>query len=82
MKVDRLKVMHWNGFVHWDIKPANILIGSNEFNSQMSKTIFLIDFGLTRLNKEELEAMNLIGTPAFASWNTHSAPKSKQTFLL
>jgi len=39
--VQTLKVLHQMGFIHNDIKPANIMIGNN------GQSIYLIDFGLS-----------------------------------
>jgi casein kinase I family protein HRR25 len=36
------------GFLHLDIKPENILIGSNDLADQESSVLYLIDFGISK----------------------------------
>ena len=36
------------GLLHLDIKPDNILIGSDDENNTNSGTIYLIDFGISK----------------------------------
>jgi len=46
--IDRLKCLHEIGFLHMDLKPDNICIGSKNFSSTESSQIFLIDFGISK----------------------------------
>ena len=46
--IDRLEAYHKIGYVHRDIKPDNLVIGLNEKN----QTVYLIDFGISKINKE------------------------------
>ena len=40
--------MHNISFLHLDIKPDNVLIGSSDLSHPRAKQIFLIDFGISR----------------------------------
>ena len=46
--MDRLRDLHNTGFLHCDLKPDNILIGSSNLNNDESGKIYLIDFGVTK----------------------------------
>ena len=46
--LDRLEYFHNIGYIHCDLKPDNILIGSNEKNSAKSRKLYLIDFGVSK----------------------------------
>lgn len=75
----RLEALHKLGYVHGDIKPANIMFG----RGKNKNTLYLIDFGLTRQQSKgtptmeypariyEKENMKLMGTPLYASLNLH-----------
>lgn len=76
--VDRIKTFHSLGYVHGDIKPANIMFGKGK----KRHTLYLIDYGLSKVesvytrssppssvyNKSSLQ---LNGTPLYASVNSH-----------
>ena len=44
--LERLQAMHEKGYIHRDIKPANIMLDKDQF------TVYLIDFGLSKLYKD------------------------------
>ena len=45
--IDRLKFLHSIGYLHLDLKPDNILLGSDVSN-KLSSTLYLVDFGITK----------------------------------
>lgn len=45
--LDRLESLHKLGYLHCDLKPDNILLRSDDWNSTTSSEIILIDFGIT-----------------------------------
>ncbi|KAF9222871.1 kinase-like protein, partial [Gyrodon lividus] len=73
--VSCLKYIHSCNFIHRDIKPHNILTGIGA----SQETIFLIDFGiaqeyhdpLSRIHIPLHDNISLVGTPTFASINSH-----------
>lgn len=72
--VDRIEQVHKAGYLHWDIKPDNFLIGLKND----AATIYCIDFGLCKkfMKKGEhikmIEGKSLIGTARYASINAHA----------
>ena len=59
-----LKVMYKNKIIHGNIKPSNILLSSNENN--VNKVCFKIsDFGLSRLNEEDIMNKSIIDKSQF-----------------
>ncbi|CAD5327353.1 unnamed protein product [Arabidopsis thaliana] len=67
--------IHSKSFLHRDIKPDNFLMGLGRLANQ----VYIIDFGLARKYRDSSsyrhipyrENKSLIGTPAYASLNTH-----------
>jgi serine/threonine protein kinase len=65
--------IHNKGFVHRDIKPENFLVTINK-----PKKIYIIDFGISKpyiVNNQHIHCKmthQFIGTPNFASINTHN----------
>jgi serine/threonine protein kinase len=73
--VKLLEIIHNNCIIHRDIKPANFLMGLDTENTQ----IYVIDFGFGKRFVTEKnthidikKTSRLIGTPNFASMNSHN----------
>ncbi|KAK0425682.1 hypothetical protein QR680_009321 [Steinernema hermaphroditum] len=49
--VEALKIVHDTGYLHRDIKPSNMCVGLASTGQQ--RTIFLVDFGMTRRFRSE-----------------------------
>lgn len=70
----RIEFVHSKSFLHRDIKPDNMLMGSSDLS-----TLYLVDFGLAKryrdhVTKEHLpyrEGKHLTGTARYASLHTH-----------
>ena len=75
--IERLQIMHSKGFLHRDLKPDNILIGSQNLYSENSSVIYLIDFGISKKikiteEKEPKKSTKFKGNIIFASKNAFS----------
>ncbi|MCL7031261.1 hypothetical protein MKW94_006542 [Papaver nudicaule] len=73
--INRVEYMHSKSYLHRDIKPDNFLMGLGGHANQ----VYMIDFGLAKKYKDSKthkhfpysENKNLIGSPRYASLNTH-----------
>lgn len=73
--IDRIEALHAIGYVHRDIKPDNLAIGSKEKNN----VIYLFDFGLVIKASDPLpseEKGKMIGTLGFMSVRCHEGKKA------
>lgn len=76
--IRRLEYLHSKNYIHRDIKPNNFLLGryNRKFNDNK---VYIIDFGLskeyvdkkTKKHYEYNECSKFVGTPRYASVNTH-----------
>lgn len=75
VQICRLQHIHTRNFIHRDVKPRNVLIGVGN----NARIIYLVDFSLSKQYRDpntHIHAMpghttSFIGTPAFASINSH-----------
>ena len=76
----RIEELHKHNYLHRDIKPDNFLIGHSpggKMTHEEAGKIYMIDLGLGKVWKEggrhipEKTGKRLIGTPRYASINTH-----------
>lgn len=74
--VARLEALHTLGWLHLDIKPDNILLGTDDMTNQESTTLYLIDFGVAQTfwgdsygHIEEKKVDMFYGNTIFASVN-------------
>lgn len=70
--VARLQHVHGRGFVHQDVKPENLLMGSGANGS----TLYVVDYGLAtrRMGAETQEKRDpgtFLGTVTYAPLNSH-----------
>ncbi|KIJ59150.1 hypothetical protein HYDPIDRAFT_101221 [Hydnomerulius pinastri MD-312] len=73
--ISRLEHIHSHNFIHRDVKPQNIVMGTGDSKD----IVFLIDFSIakqyhhptSRIHIPMKESGSLVGTPAFASLNSH-----------
>jgi len=74
-KICCLQFIHFRNFVHWDLKPSNIIMGI----SKDANVAHIIDFGLSKefqdshtcLHILHGDALGLTGTATFASIHSH-----------
>ncbi|GAB4153100.1 MAG: hypothetical protein Fur0037_21890 [Planctomycetota bacterium] len=64
-----LAAIHQRGFVHRDVKPANVILEGGAVGDHLSGRPVLVDFGLLRpVGPSDLtRSRTLLGTPAYAS---------------
>lgn len=86
----RVHYVHSKGFVHRDIKPNNFMLGKfsakNMLDLVNEKTVYIIDFGLskeyidpeTNAHYPFKDCRRFIGTPRYASINTHMGYKQSR----
>ncbi|KAG1888299.1 kinase-like domain-containing protein, partial [Suillus subluteus] len=73
--LSHLEYIHSHNYVHYDIKPQNVLVGLGH----LKHTAFIINFGIakeywdtaTRVHIPFHQNQRLTGTPAFTSINNH-----------
>jgi serine/threonine protein kinase len=76
--VNRLEYLHSKNYIHRDVKPNNFLLGKYNRNFDDDK-VYIIDFGLskeyiekkTKKHYEYNDTSKFVGTPRYASINTH-----------
>lgn len=51
--LDRLEALHNLGYLHLDLKPDNILLGSSNMHKIESSTLYLIDYGISKKYLDE-----------------------------
>jgi serine/threonine protein kinase len=77
--IKRIEHVHSKGYLHRDIKPNNFMLGKLKRNSLLEdNTIYVIDFGLSKtylemdgLHYSYKDNRRFVGTPRYASLNTH-----------
>ncbi len=74
--LDRFEYFHKRSYIHWDLKPDNLLMGLKGKSSSM---VYLIDFGLSKryfdlrwnVHIPYRKDKHLMGTARFASIHSH-----------
>jgi len=70
--LETLEYIHSCGVIHRDIKPENILYDSK------SKTVYLVDFGLARIQSGTMAVSSMWGgTPGFISYEQFNSRESR-----
>lgn len=77
--VTRLEFMHSRNYIHRDVKPNNFLLGRYNRKFDDDNKVYVIDFGLskeyidkkTKRHYDYNESSKFVGTPRYASINTH-----------
>jgi len=76
--LESIKNIHDKGYIHRDIKPQNFVMSNDNEPGKKHKTVYLVDFGLSKVhldtNKKPLLARtdaDFRGTLNYASLNAH-----------
>ena len=78
--INRIEYVHSKNYLHRDIKPNNFLLGKFDKNfGKVDNTVYIIDFGLSKSYVDPLtdkhyeyrDNSRFVGTPRYASLNTH-----------
>lgn len=73
--LSRLEVLHFAGWVHQDIKPENVVMGSGDNKN----VLYLLDYGtsaqyldpVTKLHQAKGPSTKIVGTARYSSLNNH-----------
>jgi len=79
--IERLRQLHLRGLVHRDMKPDNLMIGS-----ETGEVVFLVDFGLVRAywvggKHVDYKQDGLAGTARYCSMHVHNGNHSRRSDL-
>jgi serine/threonine protein kinase len=76
--IERIEYVHSCKYLHRDIKPNNFLLGKFSRHNYDDSTVYIVDFGLSKEYIDETgehyeykEDKRFVGTPRYASINTH-----------
>ena len=85
--IKRIEHVHSRGYLHRDIKPNNFMLGKLKRNCLIEdNSLFIIDFGLSKSYLDEETGLHyslkdnrrFVGTPRYASLNTHLGIKQSR----
>lgn len=60
------KFIHSHNFIHRDIKPQNIVMGTGEFQG----TVFLNDFGIAKQSRYQESRIHILMQESHVCWHT------------
>jgi serine/threonine protein kinase len=77
--IKRIEFVHSKNYLHRDIKPNNFLLGKFSRDMRVDNTVYIIDFGLSKTFLDPdtgrhysfKDDRRFVGTPRYASLNTH-----------